>query len=379
MRQLISFLIIVTLLISIVSCNKENEEIKPITFSDPVHSVPGITQIAPSGDISMSSELWSNRTDGIVQSRGDISLIGTYRFESRDEFENFWSGEGYPISETDGRVFTSDYGAGMAIEVNNAEHGDSLKWEFINPNDSVQIVSTVTYDSISGCWSSIWCGDPDFPPLDDILWLHIILVKEEHILGNWTINFYENNVLHFTQQFELLPRPKLEVVDAKMVTPGELGIGVKVTYPDYNQETVRKIRVEALINGCPVDKTIDVTQYTMPGVEWGSAGTQNNMFDINGNLAPTTPLKINLENPDDTENVVSRFSKNESFILSVEAVCEFLVDEPIKSRKSLFNVKIPLPVVVLHGYIHPVGYPLAWWQLGSLGAWEAAYKSIQNF
>jgi len=169
-----------------------------------------------------------------------------------------------------------------------------------------------------------------------------------------------------------LPVPELEIIDAKMITPTELGIGVRVTFPDFGQETTRKVRFTAEINGCPVDKTIDITQLTKPG------NVQKLGLNFDNNVLPTTPLRIDLTNPDNTENVVGKFTKNESFNLSGVAIYGS-EDNPIKSLESLFNVEILLPAVILHGYLHPHGYPLPQWLLGSFFPWEFGYKSISEF
>ena len=374
MRHLISSLIAATLLFVTISCREGSEPVRP---SSADHPIVGTTLTAGSDAMAFSTKPSLLKSGETAQT----SLIGTYRFETQYEFDNFFNGQGHPLSETAGRAFTSDYGAGMAIDVNNAENGEVLKWEYLDPKGSIYGVRTITYNSETDCWVTsdrMWCGDPENPYLDDIRWIHIMFINENLPLGIWTINFYDNGVLRFTEQFELVQSPSLEIVDAKMITPTELGIGVRVTFPDYGQETTRKVRFTAVINGCPVDKTIDITQKTEPGEEW-SETIYHNFASDTYDVLPTTPLKIDLTDPDgDQKKVVSRFTKNESFILSGEAVCEFLEDDPIKSLQSQFNVEILLPVVILHGYIHPSGYPVPWWQLGPWVPWESAYKNISQ-
>jgi len=163
----------------------------------------------------------------------------------------------------------------------------------------------------------------------------------------------------------------MEIVEARMVTPDELGIGINVTYPaSCEEQTPRKVVFNALINGTHVESPIDISQYTTPGESWGcQPGVENEMFDVNGNLKPTTPLRINL-----ASKGVSRFAKNESFDLSARASCGEQ-SSPLSEKL----VDIPLPVVILHGYIHPWGYPLPWWLGGNLISYEVAYKSLTNF
>ncbi len=165
--------------------------------------------------------------------------------------------------------------------------------------------------------------------------------------------------------------PIINIIEAKMISPNELGIGVSVTYPkSCPSEALREITFEATINGKFVNKTIPVTNYTTPGTEWGKAGIQNIMFDINRNLLPTTPLRINF-----TAEEVPRFIDDVKFTLS--AIAEY--EGGVSSQKSTKDVIILLPVVVLHGYIHPDGYPLPWYKGGNLLTYEGAYKSLSEF
>lgn len=170
--------------------------------------------------------------------------------------------------------------------------------------------------------------------------------------------------------------PSFEIVAAQMVSPTELGIGIDVTYPaSSDPKTPRKVTFRATINGRAVESTIDVTSFTQPGQAWGPKSGQNEMFDVNGKLRPDTPLRINLE-----DHQVERFDENQEFTLAGEAFCE---GGP-KSDPSEIEVKILLPVVVLHGYVHPWGYPLFAHVpvlnfFGGFLSDEAAYKSLRQF
>jgi hypothetical protein len=149
--------------------------------------------------------------------------------------------------------------------------------------------------------------------------------------------------------------PILTILDAKMVSPNELGIALKVRYPENCPSTAKRwITFEASINGKSVKKSIDVTSYTEPGKEWEGSGTRNLMSDTYGNVQPTTPLRINFE-----EESVPRFSNNVEF--AFQATASYQGGE--SSNPSSIPVKILLPVVVLHGYkdkigeIEVMGYP----------------------
>jgi len=71
----------------------------------------------------------------------------------------------------------------------------------------------------------------------------------------------------------------LEIIDARMISPNELGIGVSAKFPVESDYKKRIIIFDAEINGVPVKKEIDVTGYTIPGEEWGKQSYYYPMFD----------------------------------------------------------------------------------------------------
>jgi pimeloyl-ACP methyl ester carboxylesterase len=123
-----------------------------------------------------------------------------------------------------------------------------------------------------------------------------------------------------------------------------------------------------VINGKPVVKAFNVTQYTASGVRWGRAsGAENEMFDASGALKPTTPLRINL-----TAEGVPRFTDNVNFTLTARA---FAGDRPCSDARSI-EVTIPLPVVIVEGLPSPIPeltYPY------SLGGYYLIYKPLTDF
>ena len=160
--------------------------------------------------------------------------------------------------------------------------------------------------------------------------------------------------------------PTIEIIDAKMISPNELGIGVKVTFPKNAPKGVpTKVRFWANINGRDVQKEFPIMD-SAPGAEWGTGIS----VDINGYVLPTTPLRINL-----ADEGVPRFTENVKFELKGVAFYK----GGVESKESVKEVQILLPVVVLHGYIHPFGYPLPWWMGGSWLSYEVAYKSLTEF
>ena len=138
------------------------------------------------------------------------------------------------------------------------------------------------------------------------------------------------------------PPATVELLDAKMVSPTELGMGVDVTFPaNMPSGAPRNITFYATINGKQVVKTVDVTGDTSPGVLWGKIGNKRNqMYDLRGNLLPTTPLKINLS----TEGV-PRFTDNVRFTMT--AIASYQGGTP--SDPSSRDVTVLLPVVVIEG------------------------------
>jgi pimeloyl-ACP methyl ester carboxylesterase len=166
-------------------------------------------------------------------------------------------------------------------------------------------------------------------------------------------------------------RTTLRLEQTSMVSPNELGIGVSVTYPVFvHADVPRYITITAAINGKPVEKTFNVTQYTTPGVRWGGAlGSENEMFDAKDTLKPTTPLRINLE-----EEGVPRFTDNANFTLTGVA----FAGDGARSDPSSTKVTIPLPVVILMGMpsVLPPWLP----DLYSLvGYYFVGYSSLTDF
>ena len=156
-----------------------------------------------------------------------------------------------------------------------------------------------------------------------------------------------------------------------MVSPNELGIGVSVAYPMSNSADVpRYVAFTAVINGKPVAKAFNVTQYTASGVRWGRAAgadAENEMFDARGTLKPTTPLRINL-----TAEGVPRFTDNVNFTLTARA---FAGERPCSDASSI-EVTIPLPVVIVEGLPSPLP---AFTYLYSLGGYYPIYKPLTDF
>jgi len=134
---------------------------------------------------------------------------------------------------------------------------------------------------------------------------------------------------------------RFTVVAAEMVSPEDLGVAVKATYPSWiGRDTPREVTIEATINGKYVKKTIPVTQYTTPGSEW-DASTTSGTFRVK----PTTPIRINLR-----EAGVPRFTDDVSFSVSGKASYQ----GGVPSRASSVTATVPLPVIFYHGYMEKI-------------------------
>ena len=178
-------------------------------------------------------------------------------------------------------------------------------------------------------------------------------------------------VVHAADGKSASGRCVLYVENASMVSPSELGVWVCVTYPaSAHANVLRYITFAATINGKPVEKTFNVTPYTTPGVRWGktsTSGVGNEMFDANGGLKPTTPLRINLA----TEGV-PRFTDNVNFTLTGTA---YVGNGAGRSEPSSIPVTIPLPVVIIGGNPGPHKHP----DILSAPLYYVAYKDLTDF
>jgi len=129
-----------------------------------------------------------------------------------------------------------------------------------------------------------------------------------------------------------------EIIDANMVSPNELGLAIRVWYPEEcGQQSPRKVVFWATINGKDIEKEFDVPEWVKPG-EWCTVG-----MDLQGHISPTTPFRINL-----ADEGVPRFTENQKFDLHGIAYCEGGPESP-ESKKE---VEILLPVIVIHGYLY---------------------------
>jgi len=165
-----------------------------------------------------------------------------------------------------------------------------------------------------------------------------------------TTHYSSSKIIVKTIKIEFLTPPKIELLSAKMVSPTELGIAVKVWFPETSENYARFVKFNAIINGQPIEEEINVTKFTQPGEE-----VKIGIGFLTENLSSTTPLRINLK-----KWKVKRFTKNEKFILRAIAYFENgSVSEPDKKE-----VKILLPAIVIHGLMGaPVGPFPIWFQV----------------
>ncbi|MDY6850950.1 MAG: hypothetical protein SV487_02580 [Thermodesulfobacteriota bacterium] len=155
----------------------------------------------------------------------------------------------------------------------------------------------------------------------------------------------------FQDNMEIIHMPVVLLHKARMVSPGVLGIDAEAGFfHGDSQEESRYVELRATINGRCIEEKIPVTDITRPGeisrLEWPHVRR----------------LKIDLE-----KLGVSRFSEDQSFELTAVASSR----TSGHSKESTIEVKIPLPLIVLHGYIIK-----EWWEDKSY--WRPYYE-LQGF
>ena len=128
------------------------------------------------------------------------------------------------------------------------------------------------------------------------------------------------------------PNPEFTILDAKMVSPKKLGIGIELHYPDTIPiNTKKQVTFSATINGITIPpQPFDITNLK-----------QSDMYDANGELKPSTPLRIDLKKTN-----VPRFNDNIHFTL--RGISTYEGGPLLESTK---DVNILLPVVILHGFV----------------------------
>ena len=151
--------------------------------------------------------------------------------------------------------------------------------------------------------------------------------------------------------------PTITITDARMISPGELGIGAVVTYPkDCTQGAATTIAISGTVDGNPIQKTIIVPDSVIPGGQWGTQVS----VDQYGRVLSTTPLRINL-----ADQNVPRFTKDVTFTVTATASCK----PGIKSGPSKHSGSILLPVLIIHGveteWWHPLATPAVYLVLTS--------------
>jgi len=156
------------------------------------------------------------------------------------------------------------------------------------------------------------------------------------------------------QTFVAVPdwTPVLKITKVRMVSPTELGIDIDVTFPkDAPEESPRKVNFWATVNGMPVNESFDITRLIQPGqnkqisFDYGSDYIQHV-----GNTVP--PRTINL-----ADKGVPRFDDNVEFTLHGTANWEGGL---YSAEATPFVVQIPLPVIIIHGYLYTYKKVLGW-------------------
>jgi len=131
----------------------------------------------------------------------------------------------------------------------------------------------------------------------------------------------ETNVIQTGTFAITVQAPELNIVDANMVSPDELGMAIRVKFPeDAPEGSLKKVKFQATINGKGVERVFDVTSDVKPGEWWPAGGAQNDMFNLSDHkLLPTTRFRIDLRDANGDgicNDPVPRFANNQKFVLS---------------------------------------------------------------
>ena len=134
--------------------------------------------------------------------------------------------------------------------------------------------------------------------------------------------------------------PTVKIIKAKMVSPTELGVAVKVFFPEESGNNKKFVKFNATINGQAVEEVFNVSKWAKLGkeVEIG--------IDKKGNFTNKTPLKIDLK-----KSQVEKFTENVKFELTAVAYD----DSGESSKEATKEVEILLPVVIVHGILGEFG------------------------
>jgi pimeloyl-ACP methyl ester carboxylesterase len=153
---------------------------------------------------------------------------------------------------------------------------------------------------------------------------------------------------------------EFEISRARMVSPCELGIDIKVKFPKHApEETPRKVDFWANVNGMDVFETCDITALVGPG-ETASIRFDDPQRSVGPHRV------INFENKG-----VPRFDDNVSFTLYGKAYWE---GGPYSDVNTM-PVEIPLPVIIIHGYLYT--QEAGGWFLEKVA--DFAYKGLREF
>ncbi len=127
--------------------------------------------------------------------------------------------------------------------------------------------------------------------------------------------------------------PVVSLVKAKMLSPNELGLGVKVDKSAIWSNTISQIEFSGNINGESISRVFDISKYF-------SNNKATIGLDADNNVISDTPLKIDLKELD-----IPRITKNIQFKIKTVMGTGYQL-----SREKQTDVEIFLPVILVHGF-----------------------------
>jgi len=150
--------------------------------------------------------------------------------------------------------------------------------------------------------------------------------------------------------------PVLKITEARMVSPHELGIDIRVTFPKRApEESPRKVNLWATVNGLDVFRTFDITHLVQPGETKDISFDYG--FDWVPNPVPPRIIDFSLPDSEKPDIEVPRFQDNVEFTLHGIANWEGGL---YSEEATPFLVQIPLPVIIIHGYLYTYKQPSGW-------------------
>jgi pimeloyl-ACP methyl ester carboxylesterase len=144
-------------------------------------------------------------------------------------------------------------------------------------------------------------------------------------------------------------RFKVSLSDARMIGASTLGVRLSFRAPAYYSAQFTWLDLQGVINGRPLQKRIDITSYVRPGKTVALSG----LPDSAGRAGDAT-WSINFADPNgdgSPADALPRFEEDLTFALTATVSSSNPDVKP--GAFTAPNVRVPLPIVFVHGYTGP--------------------------